>query len=279
MGGSHLGDRAAALVDDELTHGARERVLAHLAGCLDCRAEVEAARALKRRLAGLGAPRPSVEPSADLMLALLKLGESGPPAPPIDSTPLPGGSRQPSWFGVAAPRIDPHGTLEHHAVERAGLERSRPGRPLTHARPLARRPLRVRAATVGAFSMAAATLGSAVMLGVGGGTAAIGGTESGASQHASHGRVERRQAPDAVPLTETVGVPDQLTGDGTTSTLAGIPLALPSTAAGVRAAGASTTAVTSRRFGTGGLAPSSFGTARPFGVSSGGLRAGSPTIP
>ncbi|MFF9901752.1 anti-sigma factor family protein, partial [Streptomyces longispororuber] len=43
----HLGDRLAALVDGELGHEARERVLAHLATCCKCKAEADAQRRLK----------------------------------------------------------------------------------------------------------------------------------------------------------------------------------------------------------------------------------------
>ncbi|MFF9148070.1 anti-sigma factor family protein [Streptomyces sp. NPDC055051] len=55
----HLGDRLAALVDGELGHDARERVLAHLATCARCKAEADAQRALKSVFASSGAPQPS----------------------------------------------------------------------------------------------------------------------------------------------------------------------------------------------------------------------------
>jgi len=60
----HLGDLAAALVDGELGHDARDRALAHLAGCLECRAEVESQRRLKARLARLVDPVPPAELAA-----------------------------------------------------------------------------------------------------------------------------------------------------------------------------------------------------------------------
>lgn len=52
----HLGDLAAALVDGELGHDARDRALAHLATCSVCRDEVAAQRRLKGRLRGLAGP-------------------------------------------------------------------------------------------------------------------------------------------------------------------------------------------------------------------------------
>ncbi|ANZ16448.1 zf-HC2 domain-containing protein [Streptomyces noursei] len=55
----HLGDRLAALVDGELGHDARERVLAHLATCGKCKAEADAQRRLKSVFAQALSPGPS----------------------------------------------------------------------------------------------------------------------------------------------------------------------------------------------------------------------------
>ncbi|MER6348504.1 zf-HC2 domain-containing protein [Streptomyces sp. NPDC001595] len=52
----HLGDRLAALVDGELGHDARERVLAHVATCPKCKAEVDAQRRLKNVFAEAAPP-------------------------------------------------------------------------------------------------------------------------------------------------------------------------------------------------------------------------------
>jgi predicted anti-sigma-YlaC factor YlaD len=51
---SHLGHRLSALIDGELSHAQRERVLAHLARCQPCRREAAALRALKQRMHALG---------------------------------------------------------------------------------------------------------------------------------------------------------------------------------------------------------------------------------
>lgn len=51
---SHLGERLSALIDGELSHDQRDRVLAHLAKCEPCRREVAALRLLKRRMRALG---------------------------------------------------------------------------------------------------------------------------------------------------------------------------------------------------------------------------------
>lgn len=50
----HLGERLSALIDGELSDAARERVLAHLAKCADCRREAASLRLLKRRMYTLG---------------------------------------------------------------------------------------------------------------------------------------------------------------------------------------------------------------------------------
>ena len=51
---SHLGQRISALIDGELSDSERDRVLAHIAGCDDCRQEAVALRALKQRMHSLG---------------------------------------------------------------------------------------------------------------------------------------------------------------------------------------------------------------------------------
>ncbi|MGW2187264.1 anti-sigma factor family protein [Streptomyces sp. NPDC001719] len=63
----HLGDRLAALVDGELGHDSRERVLAHLATCWKCKAEADAQRRLKSVFAEAAAP-----PLSDALLARLQ---------------------------------------------------------------------------------------------------------------------------------------------------------------------------------------------------------------
>ncbi|MFE7269513.1 zf-HC2 domain-containing protein [Streptomyces sp. NPDC057623] len=55
----HLGDRLSALVDGELGHETRERVLAHLATCARCKSEVDAQRRLKNVFAEAAPPPPS----------------------------------------------------------------------------------------------------------------------------------------------------------------------------------------------------------------------------
>ncbi|MCB5180829.1 anti-sigma factor family protein [Streptomyces antimicrobicus] len=81
----HLGDRLAALVDGELSHDARERVLAHLATCARCKAEADAQRRLKALFVESAMPAPSAG-----LLARLQ-GLPGQPGPPGGGGPGPGG--------------------------------------------------------------------------------------------------------------------------------------------------------------------------------------------
>ncbi|MDX6738788.1 zf-HC2 domain-containing protein [Actinocorallia sp. A-T 12471] len=74
---SCLGERLTALVDGELDHDERDRAQAHLVLCAACRGEVEALRAVKRRLGALG----GAAPSTDLMIGLYNLGRA--PAAPV----------------------------------------------------------------------------------------------------------------------------------------------------------------------------------------------------
>ncbi|MFF4156625.1 zf-HC2 domain-containing protein [Streptomyces sp. NPDC001678] len=83
----HLGDRLAALVDGELGHDSRERVLAHLATCWTCKAEADAQRRLKNVFAEAAPP-----PLSDSLLARLQGlpggvggGTGGPGGPPGSS--------------------------------------------------------------------------------------------------------------------------------------------------------------------------------------------------
>ncbi|MFH8488463.1 anti-sigma factor family protein [Streptomyces longisporoflavus] len=81
----HLGDRLAALVDGELGHDARERVLAHLATCPKCKTEADAQRRLKSVFAEAAPPPPS-----ESFLARLQGLPGGGSEPP--SGPKPPGS-------------------------------------------------------------------------------------------------------------------------------------------------------------------------------------------
>jgi anti-sigma factor RsiW len=63
----HLGETAAALVDGELGHDQRDRALAHITSCDECRAEVDAQRRLKALLANQADPYVSASLTARLL--------------------------------------------------------------------------------------------------------------------------------------------------------------------------------------------------------------------
>ncbi|GAB3421774.1 anti-sigma factor family protein [Flindersiella endophytica] len=80
---SHDRARLSALVDGELDHDARDRVLAHLAQCDECRAVVETERRVKSLLSGM----PEASPGGDFLARLNSLGD--PSAAPVVEPPAP----------------------------------------------------------------------------------------------------------------------------------------------------------------------------------------------
>ncbi|WP_063885240.1 MULTISPECIES: anti-sigma factor family protein [unclassified Streptomyces] len=124
----HLGDRLAALVDGELGHDARERVLAHLATCARCKAEADAQRTLKSVFASAAPPPPSEGFLARLQgLPGGPGGPSGDPGAPGDPGGLrrTGGPKSPleELLGARGVRSDGFAT--------AAVVTPHPGRPVT----------------------------------------------------------------------------------------------------------------------------------------------------
>jgi Putative zinc-finger len=167
---SHLGDRAAALVDGQLSPDAAGRATAHLATCRPCRDLVELERLMKCRLAALHGPAPS----SDFVGRLLAMGGPAGPLPPrpghVPGMPrpqtVPVHSTSGAGGGVAlAPRTTaPISTAPRTTVRPAGRPMSnRPGgRPAV----LTQRRARLAAVVLGALSVvgvgvAGVTVGSA----------------------------------------------------------------------------------------------------------------------
>jgi anti-sigma factor RsiW len=146
---SHLGERLTALVDGELGHEERDRALAHLAICAECRAEAELLRRLKGRLRSLG---DAVPPPADLIGRLYGMGT--PPGPP------PSEFAPPDPFMVAMSSFTSGNTPRRPAG-------NRPRGRATMTRSVTR-----RAAPRGRVLLAGATI---AVLGVGGAAFAAGG--------------------------------------------------------------------------------------------------------
>lgn len=115
---SHDRARLSALVDGELDHAARDRLLAHLAQCDECRAAVDEERRVKALLGGLSeagpsedftarlrqiaaAPEPTPEPISELAPQPLSLPEPAHPrvtrpnARPSHRSPVPAGPLRP----------------------------------------------------------------------------------------------------------------------------------------------------------------------------------------
>ena len=83
---AHLGADLAALVDGELDHPSRERVLRHLTRCLDCRAEVTAQRCVKSQLRAMAQSAP---PPAGDLADRLRAVSARPGLPPEPARRLP----------------------------------------------------------------------------------------------------------------------------------------------------------------------------------------------
>ncbi|MFD3332522.1 anti-sigma factor family protein [Streptomyces sp. NPDC058700] len=121
----HLGDRLAALVDGELGHDSRERVLAHLATCARCKAEADAQRTLKSVFASAAPPPPSEGFLARLQGLPGGPGEPGAPGGPrgpLEQMLLGAGGVKSDGFATAAvvtPRSPGTGFRIHEVGDRA----------------------------------------------------------------------------------------------------------------------------------------------------------------
>ncbi|MBW1602949.1 zf-HC2 domain-containing protein [Streptomyces sp. JJ66] len=152
----HLGDRLAALIDGELNHDARERVLAHLATCHSCKAEADAQRRVKSVFADTAPPAPSEGLLARLQGLPVtaqdtdRRGDDDGPRSPLAfdylSGATPPGDRLRPYSGFRVHRLDADRAAGREA-ERGSVVRGR---------------RRFAFAAAGAFSLAAVTLGGAL---------------------------------------------------------------------------------------------------------------------
>ncbi|HET8615613.1 MAG TPA: zf-HC2 domain-containing protein [Actinomycetales bacterium] len=164
-----LGARASALADGSLPDDVRDRALAHVTSCPDCRADLEAERLLLARLQALPTPRPS----ESLVAALLAMGEPGGPVPPrpghVPGTPRPRPAtirREPvdaPWESVGVPALPWHRVSPgRRATSRSPELPARPGptsRPGGRMTPRRRTVVGATAGAVGAGVIAAALAG------------------------------------------------------------------------------------------------------------------------
>jgi anti-sigma factor RsiW len=121
VSGGCLGDVAAALVDGELDHAARERAHRHLAHCAGCRAEVDGQRRLRARLSGVG--HPDLPPGlTDRLLWLaapvgeLSLPDVRPPSRPVAVPPVPSRPAGSSPGGSGPARVRPRRAVRRRAT-------------------------------------------------------------------------------------------------------------------------------------------------------------------
>ncbi|WP_030764708.1 MULTISPECIES: zf-HC2 domain-containing protein [unclassified Streptomyces] len=188
----HLGDRLAALVDGELKHDARDRVLAHLATCARCKAEADAQRRLKTMFVE-SAPPPL---SAGLLARLQGLPGGGLDDPSGPSGP--GGPGRPA-DPTGATGADPFDAFTY------GLPLAAPPRPQDGFRihEVGRPRRRFAFVAAGAVSLAALALGGALPLEVDpnlrGDSPAPASRPGPALPVADQGARDRPLTPEAVP--------------------------------------------------------------------------------
>jgi hypothetical protein len=139
-----------ALIDGELDHGTRDRMLGHLAQCADCRREADAERQVKARLGAMSAPQVPVE----LMLGLLSMDTHR--GAGTLSGGAPGAAPGPNGSGPAG------GPFTFQTVPIRPPAAPASGRPTAGRGRAPVRPQRLRAAAIGAVSLAA--IGTGVWL-------------------------------------------------------------------------------------------------------------------
>lgn len=189
----HLGDRLAALIDGELDHDARERVLSHLATCCGCKAEADAQRRVKNVFADTAPPPPS-----DGLLARLQGLPGGTPYGGLpgggEGFGLPGGGSGPAADPLRNPPVHPTRSAEPGSVWALdqlwggrGLSALAPNRGFRIHEPergLSSRGRRFAFAAAGAVSLAALALASGVGTG-GSGGATVAKGDSGSTSASS----------------------------------------------------------------------------------------------
>jgi hypothetical protein len=128
-----LGERVSALADGSMAPDAATRALAHVAVCPVCADALHLERLTVQRLRSL----PSLAPSGDLMMALLRLGEPGGPVPlrrrpvpgsvrPVTTAVAPPAGRAAAWSGTSHPQGSrrPGGRVDRGAgAGRRGVQR------------------------------------------------------------------------------------------------------------------------------------------------------------
>ena len=130
-----LSSRVSALADGSLPDDVRDRALAHVTSCPDCRADLEAERLLRARLQALPAPRLS----SSLVASLLAMAEPGGPLPPraghVPGTPRPAPATIRREPGVDAPWHAAGSLSSFPSLPSLPWHRATPGRRSTSRSP------------------------------------------------------------------------------------------------------------------------------------------------
>lgn len=190
----HLGIRVSALVDDQLSHDERDRALAHVTRCEQCRLEMEQERETKAALRRL----PPVAPPAELVKSLLAMAETGGPLPP-QRRPFP---------GPATPTVGWRPLDGRPRTSRSlGSQRSR--RPDVAPRV---RPARIQLVAAGALSVGMLTIALATI----GAPAASGPAPAAVVPAMQTFAIEHAKSTGALPFVEpaSVLVPASVVGEG-----------------------------------------------------------------
>jgi hypothetical protein len=191
---SHLGIRVTALADDQLSHDERDRALAHVTRCQQCRVELEQERETKAALRGL----PLAEPPAELVQALLAMAETGGPLPP-QRRPFPGSATPAVGWRPLDGRPRKGGSPGGHGSRRPDLAPRAPR-------------ARIQLAAAGVLSAAALALVLATL----GAPAATGPAPTAVVPPMKTFTVEHAKSTGALPFVEPalILVPAGLVGDG-----------------------------------------------------------------
>jgi len=183
----HLGDRLAALIDGELGHDARERVLSHLATCRSCKTEADAQRRVKNVFADTAPPPPS-----DGLLARLQGLPAGSPDDPRDDD---GGDSPRGGSGGGFPQAAPTTPAGGLSASAWAFDYLRGGRATSALSPdrgfriqdmdRSSRGRRFAFAAAGAVSLAALALGGGLGSGAAGGVPTVAKGDTGGATASS----------------------------------------------------------------------------------------------
>ena len=150
-----LGARISGLADGSLPDDVRDRSLAHVTGCAQCREALDTERLLVARVREL----PSPGPSDALMARLLAMGETGGPLPPRAGR-VAGTARPPSAVVVGRPAAGRPGGPSAPRPPRLPALSVRP--PARREQRRSRRVLAAAAGVLGVGVIAVTALGSSL---------------------------------------------------------------------------------------------------------------------